>query len=206
MGRKKITVVNIDDNDTKNDDVVDVTEPTDKPIEIQQEPIEIPDTVMEKKEKVEESPKDLETPPVEDAPVKQPETQTKTRSQELIKCPKCNKMVTAKTLKYSHKNTCSGEEKNQLKKEKPLPKPEPIHDIEEVPEVRSVAATDTAVGSVVPTGGRMHTVPRPKYLAAIPEKVAITPEMMREHRQQMMRDRINLRQDKMKNLFNNSIK
>ena len=46
---KKITVVNIDDNDTKNDDVVDVTEPTDKPIEIQQEPIEIPDTVMEKK-------------------------------------------------------------------------------------------------------------------------------------------------------------
>ena len=204
MGRKKITVVNIDDNDTKNDDVVDVTEP----IEIQQEPIEIPDTVMEKKEvrlvegteplcgsfKVEESPKDeltAETPPVEDTPVKQPETQTKTRSQELIKCPKCNKMVTAKTLKYSHKNTCSGEEKNQLKKEKPLPKPEPIHDIEEVP---------------VPTGGKMHTVPRPKYLAAIPEKVAITPEMMREHRQQMMRDRINLRQDKMKNLFNNSIK
>ena len=182
MPKKKITVVNIDDNDTKIDDVVDVTEP----IEIQQEVIEIPDTVMEKKEKVEESPKDLETPPV-----KQPETQTKTRSQELIKCPKCNKMVTAKTLKYSHKNTCSGEEKNQLKKEKPLPKPEPIHDIEEVP---------------VPTGGKMHTVPRPKYLAAIPEKVAITPEMMREHRQQMMRDRINLRQDKMKNLFNNSIK
>ena len=147
--------------------------------------------------KVEESLKDLETPPVEDTPVKQPETQTKTRSQELIKCPKCNKMVTAKTLKYSHKNTCSGEEKNQLKKEKPLPKQpillgeQPIHDIEEVP---------------VPTGGRMHTVPRPKYLAAIPEKVAITPEMMREHRQQMMRDRINLRQDKMKNLFNNSIK
>ena len=233
MGRKKITVVNIDDNDTKNDDVVDVTEPTDKPIEIQQEVIEIPEvsivdateplrgssTVMEKKEvrlvegteplrgsfKVEESPKDLETPPVETPPVKQPETQTKTRSQELIKCPKCNKMVTAKTLKYSHKNTCSGEEKNQLKKEKPLPKP----------EVRSVAATDTAVGSVVPihdieevpvpTGGRMHTVPRPK-LVAIPEKVTITPEMMREHRQQMMRDRINLRQDKMKNLFNNSIK
>ena len=161
MGRKKITVVNIDDNDTKNDDVVDVTEP----IEIQKEVIEIPDTVMEKKETVEESPKDLETPPVETPPVKQPETQTKTRSQELIKCPKCNKMVTAKTLKYSHKNTCSGEEKNQLKKEKPLPKPEPIHDIEEIP---------------VPTGGRMHTVPGPK-LVAIPEKVAITPEMMREH-------------------------
>ena len=58
----------------------------------------------------------METPPVEDIPIKQPETQTKTRSQELIKCPKCNKMVTSKTLKCSHKNTCSGEEKNKLKR------------------------------------------------------------------------------------------
>ena len=34
-----------------------------------------------------------------------------TRSQELIRCLKCNKMIKAKTLKYSHKNTCSGEGK-----------------------------------------------------------------------------------------------
>ena len=100
MGRKKIIVVNNDDNDNKNDEVIDATEPVDKPIEIPQE-------VIEKIETVEES----QTPPVEDTPIQQPETQAKTRSQELIKCPKCNKMVTAKTLKYSHKNTCSGEEK-----------------------------------------------------------------------------------------------
>ena len=177
---KKITVVNIDDNDNKNDEVIGVTEPV-------EEPIEIPQEVVEKKEKVEET---METLPVEQ--VEQPETQTKTRSQELIKCPKCNKMVTSKTLKYSHKNTCSGEEKNKLKKEVKqdetvvkVPKPEPVHDIEEVP-------------------------PKPpklvRNLSVIPEKISITPEIMREHRQQMMRERIQLRQDKMKNLFTNSIK
>ena len=40
MPKKKITVVNIDDNDNKNDEVVDVTEPFDKPIEIPPEVIE----------------------------------------------------------------------------------------------------------------------------------------------------------------------
>jgi len=43
-------------------------------------------------------------------------------------------------MKYTHKNTCSGEEKAQLKKEVKqeeivvkVPKPERVHDIEEVP-------------------------------------------------------------------------
>ena len=131
---------------------------------------------------------------METLPVEQPETQTKTRSQELIKCPKCNKMVTSKTIKYSHKSTCSGEEKNKLKKEGQstkqeeknvkVPIPEPLHDIEEVPL-------------------KPPKLVRP--LSVIPEKVAITPEMMRDHRQQIMRERIQLRQDKMKNLFANSI-
>ena len=40
MGREKITVVNIGDNDNKNDEVVDVSEPVDKPIEIPQDVIE----------------------------------------------------------------------------------------------------------------------------------------------------------------------
>jgi hypothetical protein len=78
MVRKKITVVNIDDNDNKNDEVIDVTETI-------QEPIEIPPEVIEQIEAVQESPKDMETAPVEDTP----ETHTKTRSQELIKCLKC---------------------------------------------------------------------------------------------------------------------
>ena len=115
-----------------------------------------------------------------------------TRSQEFIKCPKCDKMVTATTLNYSHKNSCSGEEQNKLKNDKtvkaetkPLPKPEPVHDIEEVPPPKPPKLV--------------------RQLSVIPEKVAITPEMMREHGQQIMRDRIQLRQNKMTNLFTNSI-
>ena len=178
---KKITVVNIDDNEPKNDEVIDVTEPIEEPIEIPQEPIEKLETIEENTQEV-ETPK-VEAKPVEDTPVKQPETNTKTRLQELVKCPKCNKMVTSKTLKYSHKNTCSGEEKNKLKKEKPLPKPEPVHDIEEVPQPKLV-----------------------KSMPIIPEREPTTAEIMREYRQKMMKERIQLRQDKMKNLFANSIK
>ena len=34
MKKKKITVVNIDDDDNKNDEVIDTTEPVEEPIEI----------------------------------------------------------------------------------------------------------------------------------------------------------------------------
>jgi len=97
MARKKITIVNIAGNDNENDEVIDTSEPVDEPIEILQEVIESLGQTVET-EQVE---------PVE--PVEPVETQT--RSQELIKCPKCNKMIKAKTLKYTHKNTCIGEEK-----------------------------------------------------------------------------------------------
>ena len=77
--------------------------------------------------------------------------------------------------------------KNQVKsvkaEPKPLPKPEPVHDIEEVPRPKLV-----------------------RQSSIMPEKISITPEIMREHRQQIMRERIQSRQDKMKNLFANSIK
>ena len=65
---------------------------------------------MEKQEEVIETQQDEPEPETKPEPV---ETQTKTRVQELIKCPKCDKMVKLKTLKYSHKKTCSGEESNQ---------------------------------------------------------------------------------------------
>ena len=182
MVRKKISIVNIDDNDNKNDEVIDVTEPVDKPIEI-------PPEVVEKIETVEEIPKDMETSPVEDTQINQiPET--KTRQQELIKCPKCDKMVTKKTMKYTHKNTCVGEERNKLKTEVKqeekvvkTPKPETIRDIEEVPTKQPQLVRQISIAQSV-----------------------ITPDMMRDHRKQMIIDRINLRQDKMKNLFANSIK
>jgi uncharacterized C2H2 Zn-finger protein len=180
MPHKKITVVNIDDNDNKSDEVVDVTETI-------QETIEIPQEAIEKIETVEET---METPSAEDIPSnQQPETQT--RSQELLKCPKCNKMVNAKTSKYIHKNTCSGEEQNKTKTE--VKQEENVVKLPKIEYIRDIGESLTKPPKLV----------RPPSI--IPEKITITPEMMREHRQKMMRDRINLRQDKMKNLFANSI-
>ena len=183
MPRKKISVVNIDENDNKNDDVIDVIEPVNEPIEIKQE-------VIEKIETVEEP---IETPPVEETAVTQPESPTKTRVQELIKCNKCNKMVTPKTLKYSHKNTCSGEEQN---KKKTLPKPEPVKI--EKPKTKSEPVQDIEDIKQPPKLNRTMSI--------LPDKITITPEMIREHRQQIMRERTQLRQDNMKNLFANSIR
>ena len=182
MPRKKISVVNIDENDNKNDDVIDVIEPVNEPIEIPQEVIEIPQEPIET----------VETPPVEDTPVTPPESTTKTRVQELIKCPKCNKMVKAKTLKYSHKNTCSGEEKNvktvpipePVKIKKTVPKPEPVEDIEDIKQQPKLNRT----------------------MSILPDKITITPDMIREHRKQIVLERIQMRQDNMKNLFANSIR
>ena len=68
-----------------------------------------------------------------------------------------------------------------------VPKPEPVHDTPSVQEVPSKPPKLV------------------RQLSVIPERVAITPEIMREHRQQIMRERIQLRQDTMKNLFANSI-
>ena len=92
-------------------------------------------------------------------------------------------------MKYTHKNICSGEEQNKLKTKVKqdenvvgAPKPETIIDIEEVP------------------------TKQPKLVRPVKTiQAVITPDMMRGHRKQMIIDRINLRQDEMKNLFANSI-
>ena len=93
-------------------------------------------------------------------------------------------------MKYTHKNSCIGEEQNKLKTEVKqeekvvkVPKPETIRDIEEVP-------------TKPPKLGRQISIIQP----------VITPDMMRDHRKQMIIDRINLRQDNMKDLVVNSIK
>ena len=182
MPKKKIIVENIDDNDTKNDENIDTSEPIVTTIEKQE-------ALMEKQEEV------IETQQVEPKPETKPEpepveTQTKTRVQELIKCPKCDKMVKLKTLKYSHKKTCSGEECNQKKivKEEPLPEKQEDEPKPE-PETKQEAPKISRTKSIM-----------------IPEKIQITPEMIKEHRQNMIRERLELRQNNMKRLFANSIK
>ena len=95
-------------------------------------------------------------------------------------------MVTSKTLKYSHKKTCDGEDKP--KPTKPIKKVS-IPDIEEVPQ-----EIPKEVPKLVRTISRIAHVTQ-----------QLTPEMMREHRNQMITERIKMRSDKMTSLFSNSI-
>ena len=77
----------------------------------------------------------------------------------------------------------------KIVKEEPLPeKPAVVvNDIEATPEPEPPKITRTK--SII-----------------LPEKIQITPEMMKEHRQNMIRERLELRQNNMKMLFANSIK
>jgi hypothetical protein len=48
------------------------------------------------------------------------------RTQQLVECPKCKKMMTSTSLKYYHKKTCPAEPVEEIKpKSKAKPKPKP---------------------------------------------------------------------------------
>ena len=175
MPKKKITVVDIKDDE--NADIVDsneVTIPEGQPI-IEENNIETQDKPIVEDTPVEEKP--VEEKPVEDKPVEDKIV----RTNELIKCPKCLKMVTSKTLKYSHKKTCTGEDKPE-----PISKSKPLAKIEE---------------EVPPSP--------PKLVRTISQTTPVTqqptPEMMRTYRNEMRTQQLKIRSDRMTSLFTNSI-
>ena len=177
MPRKKIQVVDINDTlSTENADNNDV--------------VDTPPVITETEQHPEGQPI-IEQPP--ETEVKQPEKQTEpdkhVRVNELVPCPKCQKMVTQKTLNYSHKNTCSGEVK-------PTPtKPKQIPDIDENIPIKSVPPSPPQL---------IRTISRiPEVKDTAPNR--ITPEMMREYRNNMRTEQIKMRSDEMKSLFTNGI-
>ena len=137
-------------------------------------------------EEVEETPQEIPQDIPQEIP--QPEGQTpneiveevtKTRKQELKQCPKCKKWLTAKTLFYFHECT-----KNDVQKAKRRPKKVIVQDIE-----------DTS-GYVEP-----HIPKLPKQIDYTP-KIEISYEDMRRER---IKQRIEQRSVKIKNLFSNAI-
>ena len=177
MPKKKITVVDITETNANDADISDNNDVVEEPIKTT-EPIEpVIEPVIET----------VDTQPLEtivEEPVKEDKI---VRTNELIKCPKCDKLVTRKTLKYSHKKTCSGEEAAVQKPIKTKAQPKPIHDIEEVPvsSLKSPPKLERQNSRLTPT--------------------QITPEMMNEHRKQMRAERLKMRSDNMSSLFANSI-
>ena len=162
MPKKKITVVDI--KDSENVDIVDSNEVT------RLEPI------------VEENNIETQDKPIveEDKPI----VEKIVRTNELIQCPKCLKMVTSKTLKYSHKKTCTGEDKP---KPKPIPKPKTI--TKQAPVIQDI-----------------EEVPPPKLVRTISQTPQQpTPETMRTYRNQMRTQQLKMRSDRMSSMFANSI-
>ena len=97
------------------------------------------------------------------------------------------KSVTSKTLRYSHKKTCTGEDKPT-----PISKPKPI----------SKQVTVIEEEEEVP-----HSPP--KLVRTISQATPVTqqptPEMMREYRLQQRTEQLKMRSDRMSSLFTNSI-
>ena len=179
MPKKKITVVDIKDDE--NADIVDSNEVTTLEPIIEENNIETQDKPI------------VEDTPVEDTPVEEKQVEEKpveekiVRTNELIKCPKCLKMVTSKTLKYSHKKTCTGEDKPT-----PISKPKPIKQVAKIEEEEEEAPPSP-----------------PKLVRTISQATPITqqptPEMMRTYRNQMRTEQLQMRSDRMSSLFSNSI-
>ena len=95
---RKIKVLDIipesNENDTINDDVEAVKET--EPIEEKQE----------KQEEIVEEPQEQPQPQeIQETPTEIVEETTKTREQQLRQCPKCQKWLTPKTLRYFHECT-----------------------------------------------------------------------------------------------------
>ena len=133
---------------------------------------------------VEDTP--VEDTPVEEKPVEEiiPVEDKILRTNELIKCPKCLKSVTSKTLKYSHKKTCTGEDKPE-----PISKSKPIKQLAKIEE------------EVPPSP--------PKLVRTISQVTPVTqqptPEMMRTYRNEIRTQQLKIRSDRMSSLFSNSI-
>jgi len=96
------------------------------------------------------------------------ETTKKIRNQELVQCPKCQKWVTPKTLKYTHGLKCGEVKKSRPKKseikinenvqEEAPPPPVPIQKVEEVrkPPVQRQPPPKTVAKDVVKTFEEMR--------------------------------------------------
>ena len=166
-------------------------DPVNDEVEVVKELEPIVEEEDKQEEKVEETPQ--ETPqeipqPEGQTPTEIVEEVTKTRKQELKQCHKCKKWLTAKTLFYFHECT-----KNDVQKAKRRPKKVIVKDIEDTSDYEVVKTTSGYVES--------HTPKLPKKIDYTPQ-IEISYEDMRRER---IKQRIEQRSVKIKNLFSNAI-
>ena len=194
---RKIKVSDITPENNEKDPVNDEVEAI-KEIE------SVEETQEKQEEKVEET--IIETP--QDIPQETPteiveevKEVTKTRKQELKQCPKCKKWLTAKTLFYFHQCT-----KNDVPKAKRRPKKVILKDIEDTsdkpltPPPQRVKL-ERQTNEIVEKGENFLKSLSTDKIDYTP-KVEISYEDMRRER---IKQRIEQRSIKIKNLFSNAI-
>ena len=189
---RKIKVSDITPENNEKDPVNDEVE-----VIKDNEPVE--ETQEKQEEKVEET--IIETP--QDIPQETPteiveevKEVTKTRKQELKQCPKCKKWLTAKTLFYFHECT-----KNDVPKAKRRPKKVIVKDIEPPTPPPEKVKLERQTNQIVEQGE--------KFLKSLStDKIDYTPKIeisYEDMRRERIKQRIEQRSIKIKNLFSNAI-
>ena len=194
---RKIKVSDItpenNEKDPVNDEVeaIKETEPVEETQEKQEEKVE--ETIIETPQEI---PQETPTEIVEEV-----KEVTKTRKQELKQCPKCKKWLTAKTLFYFHECT-----KNDVPKAKRRPKKVILKDIEDTSDKPSTpppqkVKLERQTNEIVEKGENFLKSLSTDKIDYTP-KVEISYEDMRRER---IKQRIEQRSIKIKNLFSNAI-
>ena len=189
---RKIKVSDItpenNEKDPVNDEVeaIKETEPVEETQEKQEEKVE--ETIIE-------TPQDI--PQLEgQTPTEIVEETTKTRSQELRQCPKCQKWLTPKTLKYFHECT-----KNDTVKAKRRPKKVIVKDIQPPTPPPEKVKLERQTNQIVEQGE--------KFLKSLStDKIDYTPKVeisYEDMRRERIKQRIEQRSVKIKNLFSSAI-
>ena len=192
---RKIKVSDItpenNEKDPVNDEVevIKETEPVEETQEKQEEKVE--ETIIETPQDIPQLEGQTPTEIVEEV-----KEVTKTRKQELKQCPKCKKWLTAKTLFYFHECT-----KNDVPKAKRRPKKVIVKDIQPPTPPPEKVKLERQTNQIVEQGE--------KFLKSLStDKIDYTPKIeisYEDMRRERIKQRIEQRSIKIKNLFSNAI-
>ena len=210
---RKIKVSDItpenNEKDPVNDEVeaIKETEPVEETQEKQEEKVE--ETIIETPQEI---PQETPTEIVEEV-----KEVTKTRKQEFKQCPTCKKWLTAKTLFYFHQCT-----KNDVPKAKRRPKKVIVKDIEDIENGgdANIPSDETGKARLSPPTPPPQKVKLERQTNEIVEKgenflkslstdkIDYTPKVeisYEDMRRERIKQRIEQRSIKIKNLFSNAI-
>ena len=168
--------------------------------------------------------------PIEKMPtqmLQEPAQEKTTKTVELVECPDCKKMMSSKTLKYSHARTCSGktkpkpedqptpEEQEPIPEEQePIPEEqEPIpEELEPIPEKEEEEEEEEEVKQppkLKRTVSVKKTINKAKPPLPVkgqePQQPQITPTIRNIYGREQRNERLQQKSQKMNSLFNNAI-